>query len=120
MAVTSQQAMDKIRDEMARAADNSGIAVLGEWLTERLTREPGIAGAILQNDKSLAGAFNKIRDYARKIAKGGSACVADTKAFEITSEYFGIPARPEEAPPEPQALAPGEPDALDLDALLGE
>ena len=112
-----QEAVDKVRDEMAKAAGDAGIGALGEWLTERLQREPGIAPKILAKDKALAGAFGKIREYARKIAKGGAACVADTKAFEIAGEYFGIPATPQEAP-KPQALAPAGGDALDLDALL--
>lgn len=112
-----QKAMDKVRDEAAKAAGDAGIGALGEWLTERLAGEPGIAPKILQKDKTLTGAFGKIRDYARKIAKGGAACVTDTKAFEIAGEYFGIPAKPQEAP-KPQALAPAGGDALDLDALL--
>ena len=113
-----QEAVDKVRDETAKAAENPGIGALGEWLTERLQMEPGIAPKILQKDKTLAGAFGKIRDYARKIAKGGAACVTDAKAFEIAGEYFGIPAKPQEAP-KPQALAPAGGDALDLDTLLG-
>ena len=127
------QAMDLIRDEMAKNHDNPGLSLLGDYLTERLQQEPGIAGTLLKMKTPLKDGFEAIRDHARKIAKGGWACVDDKTGFGIACKKWGIP---EDG--ETQALAPvnagnepggrilssptGKPggmDALDLDALLG-
>ena len=116
-----EMAMDKIRDEMASKGIGPGETALGEYLTERLTREPGIAGKLLEKGKTLAGAFAVIRDAARKKAVQGFAYVGPDEAFAMTCTYFGIPA-------EAQAIAPAhEPtptqtpdDGLDLDTLLEE
>ena len=128
------KAMDLIRDELAKdGSGNPGLTVLGEYLTERLRMDPGIAAAVLKFEKPVKAGFEAIRNHARKIAKGGWACVDDKTGFGIACKKWGIP---EDG--ETQALAPGnagnEPggrilsdptwkpggmDALDLDALLG-
>ena len=135
-----EMAMDKIRDEMAGKGIGPGETALGEYLTERLTREPGIAGKLLEKGKTLAGAFASIRDAARKKAVQGFAYVGPDEAFAMTCQYFGIPAEKEQSRRDcdaeqdgrqgtktaraseaqavraiPQALAD---DGLDLDALL--
>ena len=127
------EAMDKLRDEMAAAKDDSSIAVLGEYMTERLLGDEALAGAVLAKGKTLAGAFGAIKEYARKHQKNGFACVDEETAYKVMCEYYGIEAstphpalcatfpsrgrQTGEASNHPQALAR---DALDLDALLGE
>lgn len=121
------EAMDKLRDEMAAAKDDSSIAVLGEYMTERLLGDEALAGAVLAKGKTLAGAFGAIKEYARKHQKNGFACVDEETAYRVTCEYYGIEAKTSSGPSaalgmtapaaRPQALAR---DALDLDALLGE
>jgi len=121
----TDRAMDLIRDEMAKAHDNPGISILGEYLTERLQGEPGIAAAILKHKEPLAFGFAAIKEHARKIAKGGYACVDDKTGFALACKALGIgtssgradnirPYKEERA----EAQAPAH-DALDLDALLG-
>ena len=115
------KAMDLIRDEMAKNHDNPGLSLLGDYLTDRLQKEPGIAGTLLKMKTPLKDGFEAIREHARKIAKGGWACVDDKTGFGIACKRWGIP-----ADGYAQALAheqpgsePGGVDALDLDALLG-
>lgn len=112
-----ENAMDRIRDEMAKKADHPGVAILGEYFTSRLQKEPKIAGLILQKDKTLEGAFKAIYDYASKNRGGKNyAFVPPEKGFGIACQYFGI-----EPDGEGQGgFAPAKPDAdeLDLDALL--
>ena len=120
----TDRAMDLIRDEMAKAHDNPGISILGEYLTERLQGEPGIAAAILKHKEPLAFGFAAIKEHARKIAKGGYACVDDKTGLALACKALGItssgraddirPYKEERA----EAQAPAH-DALDLDALLG-
>lgn len=115
----TDRAMDLIRDEMAKAHDNPGISILGEYLTERLQGEPGIAAAILKQKEPLAFGFAAIKEHARKIAKGGYACVDDKTGFALACKALGIAeAKPAAKIEAPKTQAPA-PDALDLDALLG-
>ena len=115
---------------MAKAHDNPGISILGEYLTERLQGEPGIAAAILKHKEPLAFGFAAIKEHARKIAKGGYACVDDKTGFALACKALGIDTTEITSSvglsptPSPQgegltkAQAPAH-DALDLDALLG-
>ena len=128
------EAMDKIRDEMAKN-QNPAIQELGEALTAWLSRHPEGAEKILAEGKTLAGSYKHLEDYAKKHKNGNSACVPYMKAMEIMAEYWGIDkgemaraakARMLEemgAAEEPQAHAQEKPAAgsldLDLDALLG-
>lgn len=137
-----EKAMDLIRDEMAKTHDNPAICLLGEYLTQRLQGAPEIAGTLLKTKTPLKDGFEAIRDHARKIAKGGYACVDDKTGFGIACKKWGIPegdpfarfagTSPNRGGKEAQALAPACPsaagagaspdkqgvDALDLDALL--
>ncbi len=119
------KAMDLIRDELAKAGENPGLTVLGEYLTERLRADPGIAAAVLKFDNPVKSGFDAIRDHARKIAKGGCAVVDDRTGFGIACKRWGIPEDGEKNPAPVaapamavQAQAPAR-DAFDLDALLG-
>jgi len=114
------EAMDKLRDEMAKESGRPEIRILGEYLTERLMREPGIAGKIMAEGKSLDGAFAHMRTQAKARAKDGSYVMASEEALALLCEYYGIPAAAEE-PEKPQAApTPRKPaGSLDLDALLG-
>lgn len=125
----TDRAMDLIRDEMAKAHDNPGISILGEYLTERLQGEPGIAAAILKHKEPLAFGFAAIKEHARKIAKGGYACVDDKTGFALACKALGIDTteitssgRADDIRPykeeRSETQAPAH-DALDLDALLG-
>ena len=117
----TDQAMDLIRDEMAKAHDNPGLCILGEYLTERLQGEPGIAAAILKQKEPLAFGIAAIKEHARKIAKGGYACVDDKTGLALACKALGIgtsSGRADDIRPYKEAQAPAH-DTLDLDALLG-
>ena len=104
------EAMDKLRDEMAAAKDDSSIAVLGEYMTERLLGDEALAGAVLAKGKTLAGAFGAIKEYARKHQKNGFACVDEETAYRVTCEYYGI----EDATPHPSAAPTPSPQGEGL------
>lgn len=108
------RAMDKIRDEMAKRADHPGIAAIGEYMTERLQADESLAENVLNEKKTLLGAFDSIRAFAQKNKTGNYCCVPPEKAFRLVCDYYGIQTQHAET----QAPA-GPDDALDLDALLG-
>lgn len=104
--------IDKIRDEMAKKHDHPGVAMIGEYVTERVT-----AGADIPEGKTLEGAFAEIRKYAEKNKTGNFAFVPPEKAYEIVDKYFGFGAR-EEKPVEVVAMPTDTMDDLDLDKML--
>ena len=118
---TYENAVDKLRDELAKKSDHPGVAVIGEYLTGRLNADHGLADKICADGKSIEGAFDAIRKYASDNRKGKNwAYVPPEKALEIACEYYGIPKDGEK--PHTQTFAqPPAPadDGLDLDSLLG-
>ena len=121
------QAMDKIRDEMAKHHDHAPLLMIGEHMTEALRRRPEAAEKILDKTKNLQGAYAALEAHAKGKARGKSGCVviSDQEGFEIAERYFGMDGEkaPEEAPPAPmkplQEPAPFSGGIPDLDALLG-
>ena len=119
------QAMDKVRDEMAAKSSHQGVQAVGAFVTLLLGDQPGAAEQILTEGRTLEGAFGEIRKYAEGHKSGNYAFVPPDKADEIVRGYFGIG----ETEAEPQAPAQryvktpiteqDKLDELDLDALLG-
>lgn len=83
------EAMDKIRDELA-GNSNPGVQMIGEAMTALLMAAPELSDKILQEGKTLAGAFNNLKDYASKNKTGGFAFVPPAKAAEIVAKYWDI------------------------------
>ena len=113
---TFDAAMDALRDGLAKGAANPGLQAVGEYLTERLRRAPGLAPAFTAAGKSLAGAWAALVAEARKRPHaGGVVVLSDAEGFGIACAYYGIPAEGGAAPEAPREA---QADALSLDALL--
>lgn len=76
------EAMDKIRDEMAKEK-GAYVRVVGEYLTERLQDHPEDAAAILAKGKTIQGSLAQVQAAAQKEAVGGVAVLSDEAAFGI-------------------------------------
>ena len=115
------QAMDAVRDEMAASHENPAIRLLGEMLTERLQREPEIAGKVLARRDGLGAVYKDMQAKARTRARSGCAVISDEEAMEIMEKVYGLEKAAESPEPAPAArpTAKGEADLLDLDALMG-
>lgn len=125
--------IDRVRDEMA-AAKNDYIAMLGEMLTVYLNAHAEVE---IDEKKNLKGAFEALRDAARKKQKGGCYAMPPREAFEGMMQYYGLPhadadfancmaavigQKVPDAPdamPAPPKPTPAPADEFDLDALLG-
>ena len=122
---TYQKAVDRIRDEMAKESANPGIQFIGGWLTGQLEQQPELAEKLLDEKKSIKGAFEQIRSYASKHKTGNFAFVPPEKAQEIVGEYYGIETQALGDTPQaaggqlPSAEGSRERTGLDLDDLLG-
>lgn len=87
----ANEAMDKIRDEMAGSQDD-GVQVIGEAMTALLQIAPELTEKVLAKGKTCAGAFGAVRDYAKKNkGKGTAVYVPPAKAAEIVAGYWEIP-----------------------------
>lgn len=140
------EAMDKVRDEMAKTK-NSAVETLGEWMTAWLEAHPEGGEKVLAEGKTLEGAYKAMENYARQHIRGNVAYVSPRKAVETVAQYFEIDAEQltqivkrmmmeqlltmdlqlgeegtagnPERNQEPQADAESLTGVLDLDALLG-
>lgn len=135
-------AMDKIRDEMARTKSRY-VQVIGEFLTDYLLKHPEAEAAILAEGKTINGSLRDLENYARQHKEGSVAVVDDRTAFGVVLEYFGIKGKAAAAgassvtagavPPSQTGQGLGDPqtpadtttvstltpDPFDLDALMG-
>lgn len=121
MAGNYDAAMDKLRDEMAENHKDLNLCALGEYMTGLLQRMPEASDRILENGKSLKGAWGALKAYARKLPRSGS-CVAvrDEDAFRICREYFGIADAPEKPEAEMTVAPAAQPlTGNGLDDLMG-
>lgn len=140
------RAMDRIRDEMAKAK-STNVQALGEIMTALLQARPEIAGAILADGKTLGGCWAAMEAYAKKHKTGNSYAMGPDTAQAVICEYYGFsmekpallglyagstPAATagtssgagatategKAQTPAPVADTPEAPDPFDLDALL--
>lgn len=98
------KAIAKITDEMMKS-NNPAIRHIEEHLTAICTNEE-VAEKILAEGKTLQGAYNAMKNEARRMSGGsGEICISDEDGFRIADEYFGISANKD---------APAKIDIMDL------
>lgn len=79
--------LDKIRDEMA-AAKNGYIDMMGELMTEYLRIHPD---AEIDEKRTMKGAYDALRDIARKKQKGNCYAMPPQEVFGSMMDYFELP-----------------------------
>lgn len=84
------EAMDKIRDEMAKAKVGA-VHTLGEWMTAWLEAHPEGRDRVLAEGKTLEGAYKAMETEARKKQGIGAVCMEDREAVQIVAGYYEIP-----------------------------
>lgn len=82
------KAIEKLTKEMMELNDPF-VQAIEEHLTSLCTNET-VAQKILQPNKTLQEACNKVRDKARSSVVGGVGAVSDQEAYRMVEEYFGI------------------------------
>lgn len=106
-------AIDKLRDEMAKHPDNPYIQHVGEYLTGYVSKHPEAGAAILADRKTIEGSCSAAREEARKKAVSGVAVVEDADVYACVLKYYGIAVEKSKSA---DVCAFG--GGLDLDALL--
>ena len=122
MTELQERAIAKIDTEIEKEKGNRILEIIGEFLINLVTANPDAAEKLLDEKKNLKGAYETMRNEARKYQKDGCAVLTDDEGFEIVCEYFGIDYQPPGADKvEKQAAQPAKTaPALDieLDDLL--
>ncbi len=86
-----EQAIKKLRDEMAKEAKTAYIGEIGEYLCDYIKMHPRAAESILAPGKSISGAAEALRKAAsQKPRKGQMVMIGPDEGFRIIREYFGI------------------------------
>lgn len=85
--------MDKMEQAIGRMAeeikDKSHLVPFEEYLTEICTTE-AVASKILAGDKTLQGAYDKMRKVAEGRKTGQCAYIPPWEGFQIINDYYGI------------------------------
>ncbi len=80
------KAIAKITDE---CKGKDYLIPFEEYLTSICTNE-SVAGKIIQGDKTLQGAFDKMKRIASGRKVGNFAYISPEEGFQIIREYYGI------------------------------
>lgn len=113
------RAIDAVRDEMAKAPAGSGAHGVGEIVTDLFPQMPTLQAAVLEKGKSLEGAYQAMREYARKNQKGGCYYMPPGQAMEMILKYYGVEAGSVKVPAAATGAAQAqEPTSDALDDLL--
>lgn len=84
-------AIAKINEEMQKDPSNKYLEIIGHYIIDRC-REPEVAKAVNEPEKSLNGAYKHIEAAARKKSEKGCAVMTDSDVFNAIDEYLRIPA----------------------------
>lgn len=85
-----EQAVKKLRDEMAANEKQPYIQVIGNFLIQHLEAHPETAEGILANGKTIKGSTDAMKAEAKKKQVGGVGVLTDAEGFEIVLKYFGV------------------------------
>ena len=84
---------EKTNAAIARMAneckDHGHLVPIEEYLTSICTTD-AVAEKIMQDGRSLQGAFDEMKAIARKRQVGGCAYIPPEEGFEIIRKYYGI------------------------------
>lgn len=81
---------DLAAEKMAKECQGKDYLIpFEEYLTSICTAD-AVADKILADGKTLQGAFDKMKEIARKRQHGGCAYIPPEEGFEIIREYYGI------------------------------
>jgi PcfK-like protein len=89
----TKQAVTKLNNEMASNNNNPYVQVVGNFLLQKLKKNPGAAEKILNKDKSILKSLEAMKKEAEKVKVGNCAVLTDEQGFAIVLNYFEIKER---------------------------
>lgn len=114
-----EQAVAKLKAEMAANEKNSYIQGVGQHLIDYVTANPSAAPKIAEEKKSIKGSYDAMEKLAKSAKGTGTVMFMPQEGFEIIMKYFGIDGAVMNGQQSTQAPAPAsnktidEPQAVD-------
>ena len=90
MTEVQERAIAKIDAEIEKEKGNRILEIIGEFLINLVTANPDAAEKLLDEKKNLKGAYEAMRNEARKYQKDGCAVLTDDEGFEVICGYYGL------------------------------
>ncbi len=90
MTELQEKAIAKIDAEIEKEKGNRILEIIGEFLINLVTANANAAENLLDDKKTLKGAYEAMRTEARKQSKDGCAVLTDDEGFEIICGYYGV------------------------------
>lgn len=84
MVEKAYQKLEKEAEEMKMRRD---IVYIMEHLRERIHKNPALAEKVLDQKKTLKGAYDSMAAEARRM---NTPCISDEEGFEIIEKYYGF------------------------------
>ena len=98
--------IEKLEKECEKNTDDMTMRVICNYVVERLENaKEDVLKNILEKKLSLAGAVDKMKEAAKKVAVGGCGVLTDEEGFEIVSKYFGLGLQKEVDKPEKKTVS---------------
>ena len=89
------------------AGGDGGLQVIAAYMRERAVQDVSVCMAILEESKTLAGAYDAIKKAAEakynKNRKERMVCVTPQEAYAIVDTYYAVKAEAAPAPEKPPA-----------------
>ena len=80
---------EKFEKELTKYPDNRSLMVISDALLE-MCSDDKICELLLDENKTLAGAMEKMKNEAKKQSHNGCACLSFEEGMDIVKKYFGI------------------------------
>lgn len=90
MTELQERAIAKIDAEIENEKGNRILEIIGEFLINLVTANSDAAEKLLDEKKNLKGAYEAMRNEARKYQKDGCAVLTDDEGFEVICGYYGL------------------------------
>lgn len=90
MTELQERAIAKIDAEIEKEKGNRILEIIGEFLINLVTANSDAAAKLLDEKKNLKGAYEAMRNEARKYQKDGCAVLTDDEGFEVICRYYGL------------------------------
>lgn len=90
MTELQERAIAKIDAEIEKEKGNRILEIIGEFLINLVTANSDAAEKLLDEKKNLKGAYEAMRNEARKYQKDGCAVLTDDEGFEVVCAYYGL------------------------------
>jgi len=86
----TNQAINKLRQEIEENRDNLYINYVGNYLVDYITRNNQYSEKFMNEEKTIKGSLEYMKTKAKAQAKNGMAMLTPEEGFEVILDYYEI------------------------------